>query len=272
MKVGTSRSEAITVSRFITSFWSFEILAWKIVAHAGDEVARGLEAFRGPQQLVVGVGEMDLDVAREDLDALELDSRVDDHAHRVARGRQRAADAQQVVAERRDPFADLRGRPLLDVILELVDLVVQVVDQVEVALGDLVDEAEREHADVLLRPACLLGRLRVERLLVGRRLRDRHELVGGQDEVDLLVEDAVLGGHRDGDQEDADDVGAVGLDPWARLVVVDGRREQKLERGRVQAFRNARADLVRRRVDQVDPAHRLGHGSRLDAASAGLVV
>ena len=91
--------------------------------------------------------------------------------------------------ERRDPLADLRGRPVLDVILELVDLVVQIVDQVEVALGDLVDEAEREHADVLLRPACLLGRLRVERLLVGRRLRDRHEPVGGQDEVDLLVED-----------------------------------------------------------------------------------
>ncbi len=28
MKVGTSRIEATAVSRFITSFWSFAILAW----------------------------------------------------------------------------------------------------------------------------------------------------------------------------------------------------------------------------------------------------
>ena len=44
----------------------------------------------------------------------------------------------------------LLGPPRLDVLLELVDLVVQVVDQVEVALGDLVDEAEEVHADGLV--------------------------------------------------------------------------------------------------------------------------
>ena len=62
----------------------------------------------------------------------------------------------------------------LDVLLELVDLVVQVVDQVEVALGDLVDEAEEVHADGLVRagtrPSAALGS---NELLVRRRLRDR---------------------------------------------------------------------------------------------------
>ena len=29
MKVGRSRIDAIAVSRFITSFWSFAIFAWK---------------------------------------------------------------------------------------------------------------------------------------------------------------------------------------------------------------------------------------------------
>ena len=135
---------------------------------------------------------MDLHLAREELDALELDSPVDDLAHRVARRRQRAPDVQQVVAQVGDARADLRGRPLLDLVLELVDLVVHVVDQVEVALRDLVDQPEREHARGLERRARLLRRLRVERLLVRRRLRHGHELVGREDEVDLLVVDAVL--------------------------------------------------------------------------------
>ena len=42
---------------------------------------------------------------------------------------------------------DLLGGPVLDVVLELVDLVVQLVDQGEVTLGDLVDQAVGEHPD-----------------------------------------------------------------------------------------------------------------------------
>ena len=41
-------------------------------------------------------------------------------------------------------------RPVLDVVLELVDLVVEAVDQVEVPLGDLVDEVVRVHPDALV--------------------------------------------------------------------------------------------------------------------------
>ena len=130
MNVGTSRSEAITVSRFITSFWSFAILRLEVVAHAAERVARGLERFGRAQQLVVGVAERDLDVAREQLAVVELDAVVDDLAHRVARRGERAADA---AAGRGGGRAAARPtslhRPGLDHVLELVDLVVEVVDR-----------------------------------------------------------------------------------------------------------------------------------------------
>ena len=121
-----------------------------------------------------------------------------------------------------------------DEILELVDLVVEAVDQVEVALGDLVDEVVDEHADVFVRLARLLRRSRVERLLARRRLRDRDELLRRHDEVDLLVVEAILARDRDREQEDAEDVVAVRLDARPRLVVVDVRREQRRERRRLR--------------------------------------
>ena len=182
--------------------------------------------------------------------------------HGVAGGRHRPADVEQVVPERRDPLADLGGAPLLDMVFDLVDLGVQLVDQVEVALGDLVDEAVEVHADRVVRPACVLGRPRVERLFARRGLRHGDELLRRQDEIDLLVVDAVLFRHRDRDQEHANDVVAVRLDPWARLVVVDERREQELERRRVELVGEVRSQRVCGGVDQVDPARSLGHRAR----------
>ena len=56
-------------------------------------------------------------------------------------------------------------RPVLDVVLELVDLVVQRVDQVEVPLGDLVDEVvERSSRRTLVGSAGRLAGRDVERL------------------------------------------------------------------------------------------------------------
>ena len=129
--------------------------------------------------------------------------------HRVARRRERAPDAADVLAQIAQPLADLLRRFVADHVLEFVDLVIEVVDQIEVALRDRVDEVVDEHAHLLMRPAGLLRGFRVERLLARRRLGDRHEGVLGRDEVDLLVVDAVLLGHRDGEQEDSEHVIAV---------------------------------------------------------------
>ncbi len=158
------------------------------------------------------------------------------------------------------------GRLRRDHVLELVDLVVEVVDEIEEALGDVVDQVVGVHPDLLVRPAGLLRRLGVERLLAGRSLGDGDEDVRRRDEVDLLVVDAVL--VRDGDrhEEDAEHVAALGGDarPW--LVVVHVRREQRLEGRRMHLLRQGLVQLRGRRVDQVDP---LGHDPRLASASAG---
>ena len=49
------------------------------------------------------------------------------------------------MAQGRQAAADPRPGPALDRVLELVDLVVQVVDEVEVALRDVVDELVGDH-------------------------------------------------------------------------------------------------------------------------------
>ena len=58
---------------------------------------------------------------------------------RVPGRRERAADLEHVVAQGRQARADPRAGPALDRILELVDLVVQRVNEIEVALRDVVN-------------------------------------------------------------------------------------------------------------------------------------
>ena len=100
MNVGSSRTDAITVSFFITSFWSLAIFAWQVVPDACDQVARELEALEGAQELVVGAVEGDLDLVREDLLAfLDVDDVVDDPANRVACRGEGAPDVQEVVPQ-----------------------------------------------------------------------------------------------------------------------------------------------------------------------------
>ena len=149
-----------------------------------------------------------------------------------------------------------------DEVLELVDLVVEGVDHVEVPLGHLVDQVVDVHPDVSSWAATrFLRRRGIERLLARRRLRDRHECVHRRDEVDLLVVEAILGGHLDREQQDPEDVVAVRLDPRAWLVVVLVRcLEQRRERRRVHVLGQRISQLGRRGVDQIDP---LGHARRL---------
>ena len=54
------------------------------------------------------------------------------------------------MAERREPVPDPLCGPLLDLVFELVDLLVERVDQVEEALGDVVDEVVEDDAGLLL--------------------------------------------------------------------------------------------------------------------------
>ena len=70
----------------------------------------------------------------------ELDDVVHDATDRVAHRRERAANVQQVVAQLRDAGSRYRRRLRFHLVLELVDLRIDVVDEVEIALGDVVDE------------------------------------------------------------------------------------------------------------------------------------
>jgi hypothetical protein len=73
------------------------------------------------------------------------------------------------------------------------------------------------------------------------------------DQVDLLVVDAVLLGHGDGDEQDAEDVVAVALQRGSRLVLMLRRREQPFKCCLLEVLRGFRAELLRSRVEQVDP-------------------
>ena len=117
-----------------------------VVADACEQVAREVEAVGRAQELVVRGVERDLDVVAEDLlAAVDVDRVVDHAADGVAHRRRGCDGCGGGRAEARDPGARLVGGLRLDEILELVDLVVEVVDEVEVALGDLVDQPVREH-------------------------------------------------------------------------------------------------------------------------------
>jgi len=114
--------------------------------------------------------------------------------------------------------------------------VYHLVDQVEVMLGDLLDEAVEVHPARLERVARLLRLARVERLLAGRRLGHRDQFVHRRDEVDLLVVETVFSGNLDGQKQDPKHVVPVRLDPRTRLVVVLVRCEERRQCGRVDVL------------------------------------
>jgi hypothetical protein len=221
MKVGTSRRAAMTVRVLDDLVLVVRDLRLEVVADAGEQVAGQVEHVARAQELVVGAVEGDLDLVREDLGpALDLDHVVDDAANGVPHRRQRPPDVEQVVTEVRDPRARLRRKSGLDALFDLVDLLVQVVDQVEVALGDVVEEAVGDHARRVGRLHRPLHRLDVVRRAPVRRLPHRQQRVACEDDVDLLVEDLVALVQDDGGEEDAEDVVAVSLHRGTGLVLV----------------------------------------------------
>ncbi len=199
---------------------------------------------------------------------LDLDHVVDDTADGVASRCERPADVEEVVAELAQACARLGRRSRLDNVLELVDLPVERVDEVEIVLRDVVDQAVEHHPGVVVRPARLTHGARVVRMLAGRRLAHAQQDVVRHDDVDLLVEDTVFVRYRHRDEEDPEEVVPVSLQRRPGLVGVAGGREQKLERRLLDLPRQLCPQLVRRRIDQIDP---FGHrGPRVVPESAGL--
>ena len=237
-----------------------------VVARGREQIARVLHAFGGAEQLVVRRRELLLDLPREDLareqgPAFDVDPAVDDLAHRIPGRRQGLADVQQVVPDLRDSPARLLGGPRVDAFFELVDLLVDRVEQVDVALSDVVDEKEGDHARRLLvleRFTELADVARVERGALAGRLANRDDPLAAEDEVDLLVVDDVLLGHGDRGEQEAEDVVAVALDARAQARGRRGlraasarptrRRATRAERARAAALRRGRADRSRRYV------------------------
>ena len=223
------------------------------VAHPGEQISGELEPVGGAQELVVRVTERKLDVAREQLLAFELDAVVHHRPHRVAGGRERPPDAQEVVTQLGDPLAGTFGRPVLDVVFEIVDLLVEGVDQIQVALGDVVDEVVDDLRRRILLAAGFARGARIVGRPVAGGLAHREEQLPREDEVDLLVEDLVLLGDGDRHEQDAEDVVAVRLELGPRLVVVTDRLLELLACAVMNVGRKMLLELCRRRVEQIDP-------------------
>ena len=183
MKVGTRISDAITVSFLTTSFWSIETSSLLVVACRGKQVACVLDRFGRAEELVVRRRKQALDLPWEDLpgerhSSLDVDAPVDDLTGSVPGRAERLADVQKVMPKLRQPAPALLRRPAVDVLLELVDLFVHVVEQIQEALGDVVDEMERDlprRQLVLVGVADVAHALGRERFALAGRLADGHD-------------------------------------------------------------------------------------------------
>jgi hypothetical protein len=140
---------------------------------------------------------------------------------------------------------------LVDSVLERVDLRVGRIQEIEVAVRDVVDEPVDELAERA--SAAVRGHERghVERRASGRRLPDRDEAVGSRDEADLEgAHDACL---LDDRNEHAQHVGPVILEERTRVAPAR-RCDQLLDDVGVGARREDGVDLRAGRVEEVEPA------------------
>ncbi len=238
-----------------------------VVPRACQEVAREVQSVDRAQQLVVDVGEVELDLARKNLAVFPLDAPVDHPPDGIACWTNSAADAEEVVAELGDTHPDLARGPLFDPVLELVDLVVEGVHEVEEVLGDQVDQAiDHQAGPPIVRAADgLLSRGRVERIAALGRLANGHQPIPRRDQIELLVVDAILLANGDRHEKDAEHVGVLALEPRPGLVVQERRPHQLRHRTLVDLFPEGVAELVLGGIEQVDP---LGHRPSVALLSA----
>jgi hypothetical protein len=128
-----------------------------------------------------------------------------------------------VVAKTRQAVADGLAGPVLDVILELVDLAMDPIDEVKEVLGNEVHDAIGEHPSRQSFSTHVMDGREIQRRALVWCLADRERQAGCQDEIDLLVVHAVLGRHDHGNEEHAEHVVAVTLESRAWLVLMDVR-------------------------------------------------
>ena len=154
----------------------------------------------------------------------------------------------------RDPRANLRRGPRLDLVFELVDVVVELVHEGQVALGDLVVQAVHAHTRHVA-SRCRGGADVVEGEGRGVRQRLAHsdEPLSGRQQVDLVVDHPVLGLEVFGRDQHPEEVVAVRLQAGAGLVVMVGRGQQPLEGAGVDLAGHGRPNGGNVRVQQVDP-------------------
>ena len=188
-----------------------------VVACAREQLTSHVDLLARAEERVVGVRELALDRLREQPVRADVEGPVDDAPDCGAGRAHDSAGVDEIVAERREPTAHLTARPVLDVILELVDLRVGGIHDVEVRLGDVVDESVDELTDrrVARDPqAC-----RVPRRSVRRRLPDRHEELRRGHEPDLPAHETVLLRTREDRHEQAVRIASVPFEQRPRRVV-----------------------------------------------------
>jgi hypothetical protein len=160
---------------------------------------------------------------------------------------------QQIVPQAADTLAHPLARPVVDVILELVDLGVDRDDDVQERGGYVVEETEEELAGRHASRGRVLQRFRRPRLTALGRLTDRYQELGGCDDVDLSVHDAILLRDRDGIEEDPQHVRPVTLEKRPG-VLVSGWGRERLHYVGIDADRKRTAQLLVGRIEEVDPA------------------
>ena len=96
----------------------------------------------------------------------------------------------------------------------------------------------------------------------GGVLRTVSDALAGEDEVDLLVEDAILLRHGDRHEEHAEDVVAVRLERRAAARCSTSQRLQTSSARQLHAGMRVSECSSRGRIEQVDPASRRRPSSR----------
>ena len=96
-----------------------------VVANARQEITRDLELLAGADQGLVRVGDHALDRLGKEPLVPDVEALVDDAAHGSSHRADGSPRMQKVVPQTSDPSSHDVARPVVDVILELVDLSVE---------------------------------------------------------------------------------------------------------------------------------------------------
>jgi hypothetical protein len=183
-----------------------------VVAYSCEEVAGEVEAVARSQKLVVGIGEMDLDLPREELVMVEFHSVVQHRSRRVSGRFENAPHTEDGVSQDRDALPDRDGGPGLDEVLQVVDALVEAVDQRQELFRDFVDYEVQPHPGRSARAQRADAKLLTgKRTTTCRCLADGDETVPGDEHINFPVEDPMIPAGLNRDYEHAEDVIAMTL-------------------------------------------------------------